>query len=262
MRVIIPCGGKNSRAKSVVGDCPKALYPLGEKSALGYNLDWVLGTDFSEVYIVVNPSASVVFDRYLSEEYPHLNVALIEQPEPLGDGDAIRQSFEQALIPFKYSREPLLVILGDKIPYGKNADMFQGQLNVPDSRKPPYSRLGVEWSPHPPTVVSIANNKFINGIRERRGDDAVEEGHGFNGIAYVKRGDYLYDKLRILRGAKVTSYGEYRIGSALKEMFHFGESFHGLEMQTHNVGDPQGIKEAMDYYVRANSYPQSETTGR
>ena len=261
MKVIIPCGGRNERAKPVVKDCPKALYLLGEKPALGYILNWVMGTDFSKIYLVVNPSQLDRFHDYISSHYKDLGVELIEQGEPEGDGDAIRVAFENATIPFKYSREPLLFVLGDKIPYGVNADAFQGHLNQPDDRKPPYSRLGVEWSETPTTWVSIANNKFINGIRERRGDDAIQ-GYGFNGIAYIKRGDYLYDKLRILRGAKLTSYGEYRIGSALKEMYHFGESFHGLEMQSLNVGSPEGIRETIDYYDRTNSYPKFETTRR
>ena len=247
MIAIIPCAGKNERAKPVVKDCPKSLYPLGEKPSLGYILDWVLGTDFSKVYIVVNPSQLGRFQGYVDTHYKQLDLEIIEQAEPDGDGDAVRIAFEKAKKPFKYSREPLLVILGDKIPYGANADAFQGHLNVPDSRKPPYSRLGAQQSQSGGTWLSIANNKFIDGIRERRDDDVVE-GTYFNGIAYIKRGDYLYDKLRILRSAKLKSYGEYRIGSALKEMFHFGESFHGLEMQTLNVGNPQGIEKAINYY--------------
>ena len=249
MKVIIPCGGANSRAKSIVGDCPKALYPLKGKPSLGRIFDWLMGMDCSDVYVVVHPAQAQKFQNYCNAHYKALKVVLIEQAEPAGDGDAVRVAFETAQCPFKYSREPLLIILGDKIPYGANADAFQGQLNQPDSDKPPYSRLGIQQSRSGGTWVSRASNKFIDGIRERRDADVVE-GYYFNGIAYIKRGDYLYDKLRILRGAKLNSYGEYRIGSALKEMYHFGESFHGLEMQTLNVGDPQGIKEAIDYYAR------------
>lgn len=222
MKVIIPCAGKNERAKPVVKDCPKSLYPLGEKPSLGYILEWALGTDVSKVYIVVNPSQLGRFQRYVDAHYKQLDVEIIEQAEPAGDGDAVPIAFEQARKPFKYSREPLLVILGHKIPYGVNADAFQGHLNVQDSRKPAYSRLGVQRSKSGKTWLSVARNKFIDGVRERRDDDVVE-GTYFNGIAYIKRGDFLYDKLRILRSAKLRSYGEYRIGSALKEMFHFGE---------------------------------------
>ena len=247
MKVIIPCAGENERAKLVVKDCPKSLYPVGEKPSLGYVLDWVLGTDFSRVYIVVNPSESGRFQAYVDAHYEQLELEIIEQAEPDGDGDAVRIAFEKAQKPFKYSREPLLVMLGDKIPHGANADAFQGHLNVQDSRKPPYSRLGVHRSQSGGTWVSIGKNKFVDGIRERRDDDVVE-GAYFSGIAYIKRGDHLYDKLRILRSAKLRSYGEYRIGSALKEMFHFGESFHGVEMKTLNVGDSQGIEQAISHY--------------
>lgn len=246
MKVIIPCGGKNTRAKPAIGDYPKALYPVPNKPALGRILDWVMGTDFSSVYVVVNPKYTRMFQGYCDKHYKELNIELIEQPSPAGDGDAIRIAFENAHKPFKYSREPLLVVLGDKIPHGTNADVFQGHLNVPDDRKPPYSRLGMQQS-NSGTRLTIAGNKFVNSIRERRNEDSVD-GLYFNGVAYIKRGDYLYDKLRILRGAKLKSYGEYRIGSALKEMFHFGESFHGLEMQTLTVGNPEGIEEAIHHY--------------
>ena len=252
MRVIIPCAGKNTRAKSVVGDCPKALYPVPDKPALGHILDWVFGTDCSSVCIVANPSDRTRFEDYLNLHYNERPIELIEQPSPAGDGDAIRLAFEKADPPFKYSREPVLLMLGDKIPYGDNAAVFFGQLNVQDDRKPPYSRLCVEQSSGNGTLIEIAKSprsrsNFVDSITEYREPDP-RPGSYFNGIAYIKRGDYLYDKLRILHATKLLTCGEYRIGGALKEMYHFGESFHGFEMRTLNVGDPQGIEKAINYY--------------
>ena len=246
MKIIIACGGKNTRAKPVTGDVPKALYPIAGKPALGRILDWVTPMDFSTIHIVVAPETVSLFDRYLLDYYRNLDIELIVQKFPAGDGDAVRVAYAASKSPFKYSREPVLVMLGDKIPYGINADLFQAHLKPLDNRKPPYSRLGCEESTSDGLRFNIKSNKFVETLHEQRGDDSDQRlKMVFNGIAYIKRGDYLYDKLQELRRQKIRHYGEYRIGPPFKEMFRFGESFHAFEMKTLDVGTPSAIQKAI-----------------
>ena len=117
LTIIIPCAGRGVRAREVVGDIPKSLYPLRIFPSLGHILNYIEPID-AEVRVVVDPAYRDLFSSY-SKRYK-----IYEQPQPRGDGDAVFC----AMSDLRYSQTPVLIILGDQIPIGPGAEAFRSRL--------------------------------------------------------------------------------------------------------------------------------------
>ena len=236
MRVIIPVAGRGARHEK--GDL-KCLATYGRKPTLEtkpiltHILDYVSEMDYSEIRIVVSPDNHEVISDYVGAAHPLLNCRFFEQPEPLGEGDAIWYGMKDGI---KYSREPLLIILGDVVPMGAGAELFQSWMRHPDDQKPAYSILGMTQVDNPEqcTIVKQDSRRFVEKFIEVRGERLEGTHEKLSGVHYIRRCDYLFDKLDILKKSKVVWEGEFRLTQAFKEMRAFGEGFFAVTVHVDN----------------------------
>lgn len=85
IRVIIPAAGKGSRLKSISGDLPKAMFPVGNRPILTYVLENTSFINKENTYIVVGYGKDKVID-YLGDGYNY-----VEQTQQLGTGHAVME---------------------------------------------------------------------------------------------------------------------------------------------------------------------------
>ena len=235
MTVIIPCGGRGLRARGIVGDIPKQLFPIGDKPALGHLIDYVapIATD---IRVVANP-ANVELFRQFSDRY-----TVYEQPEPRGTADAAFY----AMADLKDSKVPLLIVLGDQIPIGFGAEAFQSQL-----RKPPAENLIAVKEKRDLTETTWVTTKsgYIQEFLPVRGDFKVPGKHLVHaGFDYIERADWLYEAIREMIHYKHLSFNEYRLPVAYQRMKNKGSVFKTCSIQYLSVGDKTGIERTTRHF--------------
>lgn len=231
MRIIIPVAGRGSRAKLAHGNIPKCLVKISDKPIIRHILEYVEPMDFSEIRVVVGPHNGDRIKSYLDREFDYWNLKYYEQPEPIGEGNAVWC----AMPDIKYDKEPVLVILGDIVPAGRGSEIFQARMAYDDTRKPAYSLLGTKQRENPTecTMIKLDSRRFVESFKELRDGSSAEGTQTIlSGVHYIRRGDYLYDALNNLRKGKVVLADEYRLTSGFKLMRQFGEGFYSDTIET------------------------------
>lgn len=250
MRVIIPVAGRGERLKPLTDTTPKTLLEVVGVPVLGYILDWVGGMDLSEVVLVVRPGTAADqikgYVRGYRASFGDFEVRYVEQPEPMGSGDAVWLALQD----LKRSTDPVLIVNGDAIPYGRGAELFQWRLSS-KSRSDPLecSTLSVQRVPDPENhgVVEVDRRFWVSKLVEKPTNPQSDL--TMSGIFYIRRADYLFDALDVLRRFNVRLNGELSLTGGLKQMFHFGESFFTRRIHTFDCGDYEGLKKADRYFL-------------
>ena len=197
------------RARDVVGDTPKQLYPIPIYPSLGQIMNYIEPLNSDDVRIVVNPEHHEVFSQYCGGASTRYKI--IDQPEPLGDGNAVFC----AMSDLRYSPTPVLVILGDQIPIGPGAEAFRSKVSngLDYNLVTVQEKYDLEQSTWAKTRIDGRIYEFV----PVRGDYKVPgknlEHAGFD---YIERADHLYDALRLIQ----LSFGEYRLTSSYQSMIH------------------------------------------
>ncbi len=103
---IILAGGLGTRLRSVVSDVPKCMALIGKKPFLHYLIEF-LEKNGIENFIFSVGYLHEVIEKYLQENYPHLQYKISLETEPLGTGGAIKLAAEET------SQKNVLVCNGD-----------------------------------------------------------------------------------------------------------------------------------------------------
>ena len=249
MRIIIPVAGRGERLKPLTDTTPKTLLEVAGKPVLGYILDWVGGMNISEVVLVVRPGRDAAQIKHYVRSYRaslgDFNVRYVEQPEPIGSGHAVWLALQD----MKRSTDPVLIVNGDAIPYERGAELFQRRL----STKSPLdslecSTVSIQRVPDPENhgVVEVDRRLWVSKMVEKPANP--QSNLTMSGIFYIRRADYLFDALDVLRRFNVRLNGELSLTGGLKQMFHFGESFFTRRVHTFDCGSYEGLKKARRYF--------------
>lgn len=109
MKLLILCGGKGTRLRSVVSSVPKPLAPIGGKPFLEILLKQYRQAGFSDVTLSTGYLASKIAD-FVSNLDSDINIDLVCEAEALGTGGAVRYVIDQ-----KGYSEKFLVVNGDTL---------------------------------------------------------------------------------------------------------------------------------------------------
>jgi UTP--glucose-1-phosphate uridylyltransferase len=137
---VIPAAGLGTRMQSLTQVLPKEMLPIGGRPMISYAIQEAVLAGLEELYIIIY-SRKDILRRYLESEdvrrdirevhgqhIPPLSLTFIDQPTPLGSGDAIYRARE--LI----GDEPFALMMPDFILFGATPAL--GQLI------PLYERFG------------------------------------------------------------------------------------------------------------------------
>ncbi len=211
MRAIIPVAGIGSRLRPHTYTVPKVLLNVAGKPIIGHILDKVIENGFNEATIVIGYMGEKI-KEYVLGHYP-IKVDFVEQEERLGLGHAIYLSRHT------FSRDPILIILGDTIFDVDLQKMMNGEHSV----------LGVKEVEDPRRFgVAETSNGFITRLVEK--PDNPQSNLAIVGLYYIARPQILMDSLKEMIKANRRTKGEFQLTDALQMMMDAGE-----KMKTYSI---------------------------
>lgn len=128
MQCLILAGGLGTRMKSIAGDLPKALLPLGSKTFIDYQLEWLKAQGISHVVMAIGYQGEALRDHIEAarlkdrkNSYPQVQYRF-DGPELVGTGGAIRNSLDLL-------EDNFIVTYGDSFLLLNLHDLFDCHLN-------------------------------------------------------------------------------------------------------------------------------------
>ena len=128
LSVVVLCGGHGSRIKSILGEVPKILAPIGDKVFIDYLIQWI---ESSLSLIPHNILLSTCIGHSQIQEYIHsrsLQCTLSKEMNPLGTLGAVIDVVEK-----NHIEDNILVLNGDTIFEIDFAHVFKKFLSNSDS---------------------------------------------------------------------------------------------------------------------------------
>ncbi|HEY6950751.1 MAG TPA: sugar phosphate nucleotidyltransferase [Bacteroidota bacterium] len=211
MRAIIPVAGVGSRLRPHTYTVPKVLLNVGGKPIIGHILDTIIANGITEATIIIGYLGEMI-KEYVLKHY-QIKVDFVEQEERLGLGHAIYLSRHT------FSRDPILIILGDTI--------FDVDLKKMLSSK--YSAIGVK-NVDDPRRFGVAETKdgFISRLIEK--PEKPASNLAIVGLYYIMQPQLLVDCLKEMIKTNARTKGEFQLTDALQMTIERGD-----KMQTFNV---------------------------
>ena len=235
MIAIVLCAGNGTRVQHLTNGTPKCLIDIAGRPALDHLLDW-LRPIASEIRLVIQPAHYEAFELY------ELDCNVYFQDEPLGEAHAAWSAMQD----MKYSKNPVLIALGKKIPVGFHSRLVQLQImGCPTHCVIPTRNLS---SIENTTWINATDKGYIRDFVEIRDGTIQPGGEVRTGIDYIDRADYLYEAIRLLMQYKRTEYGEYRLTTAYRHMLRHGSRFKTVPLETLSVTSPATICQAEAYF--------------
>jgi glucose-1-phosphate thymidylyltransferase len=211
MRAIIPVAGVGSRLRPHTYTVPKVLLNVGGKPIIGHILDDIIESGFTEATIIIGYLGDMI-KEYVLKHYS-IKVDFVEQEERLGLGHAIYLSRHT------FSRDPILIILGDTI----------FDVDIKAMLASSHTALGVKKVEDPRRFgVAETNNGLITRLVEKPENPASNL--AVVGLYYIKQPQILVECLKEMIKTNSRTKGEFQLTDALQMMIDRGE-----KMETFNV---------------------------
>jgi len=225
MRAIIPVAGVGSRLRPHTYTVPKVLLNVGGKPIVGHILDRLIDNGFDEATIVIGYLGEKI-KEYVVRNYS-IKVDFVEQEERLGLGHAIYLSRHT------FSRDPILIILGDTI-----FDVDLKALMNADS-----SVLGVKEVEDPRRFgVAETEGGFITRLVEK--PDQPKSKLALVGIYFIRQPHILVDCLRQEIKGNIRTRGEFQLTDGLQMMIERGERMKTFSIEGwYDCGKPETLLE-------------------
>ncbi|HEX9615631.1 MAG TPA: sugar phosphate nucleotidyltransferase [Bacteroidota bacterium] len=223
MRAIIPVAGVGSRLRPHTYTVPKVLINVAGKPIIGHIMDKIIEHGVDEATIVIGYLGDKIRD-YILAHYS-IKVDFVEQEERLGLGHAIFLSRHT------FSRDPILIILGDTIFDADLRTMMSGE----------YSALAVH-TVEDARRFGVAETKdgFITKLVEK--PEEPKSNLAVVGLYYVKQPQVLIESLKDMIKKNVRTKGEYQLTDALQMMIDRGEKMKTFDIQGwYDCGKPETL---------------------
>jgi mannose-1-phosphate guanylyltransferase len=104
---LVLAGGLGTRIRPVLGDVPKLLAPIGERTYLDFLLQWLARFGARRVVFALGHGAKPILDHLGQWTQGALAIDTVVEPSPLGTAGAVR--FARG----KLATDPVLVLNGD-----------------------------------------------------------------------------------------------------------------------------------------------------
>ncbi len=88
--VVVLAGGKGTRIQPVLGDVPKLLAPIGERTYLDILLDWLKGFGARRVILSLGHQSTRIVDYVTAQPRNDMEIVPVIEEQPLGTAGALR----------------------------------------------------------------------------------------------------------------------------------------------------------------------------
>jgi mannose-1-phosphate guanylyltransferase len=107
--VLVLAGGLGTRIRSVLGETPKLLAPIGDRRYIDLLFDWLRRFGARRVVLALGYGAEAICRYIESHPASDLNISSVVEPSPLGTAGAVR--FARSSL----HSDPVVVINGDTL---------------------------------------------------------------------------------------------------------------------------------------------------
>lgn len=181
--ILVLAGGLGTRLRSVTGEKPKILAPMGERPFLAYFLKFLAQEGGRRIVFSLGYGAADVKEALASLDPADYALGFswetVTETEPLGTGGAIRWACREARISGR-----ILVCNGDTVATGSIAALLNPNLSVPSialTSVTDISRYG--------EVVQAGDGKVL-AFREKT--PVQRPGWIYSGVAALDTADFLH----------------------------------------------------------------------
>lgn len=211
MKAIIPAAGIGTRLRPHTYTQPKVLLNVAGKPIIAHILDQIKPTRIDHIVFIVG-YLKEIFEEWVREHYPDLNLEFVQQTEYLGLGHAVGMGLSE-------NDGEVIIILGDTI--------FETDMD--DVLASSYSSLGTRVVEDPRRFgVVVEKSGFVTDLIEKPSDPPGNR--IIVGLYYIKNGGLLKQCIDGIIQDNVTVKGEYQITDALKRMVDGGEKVTTFEV--------------------------------
>ncbi len=237
MRAIIPVAGVGSRLRPHTYTVPKVLLNVGGKPIIGHILDNIISNGFDEATIIIGYLGEMI-KEYVLKHYS-IKVDFVEQEERLGLGHAIYLSRHT------FSRDPILIILGDTI--------FDVDLKKMVSST--HSTIGVKKVDDPRRFgVAETNNGFISRLVEK--PEKPASNLAIVGLYYITQPQLLVDCLKEMIKTNARTKGEFQLTDALQMLIERGEKMQTFPVDGwYDCGKPETLLSTNQHLLTVQPNP-------
>jgi glucose-1-phosphate thymidylyltransferase len=223
MRAIIPVAGVGSRLRPHTYSVPKVLLNVAGKPIIGHILDKIIKAGFDEATIVVGYLGEMIKD-YVLQNYK-IKFDFVEQEERLGLGHAIYLSRNT------FSKEPILIILGDTI----------FDVDIESMTENQQSQIGVKYVDDPRRFgVAETGNGYITHLVEK--PEQPKSNLAIVGLYYITQPYLLVECLTEMIKNNKRTKNEFQLTDALQMMIERGEKIKTYPVEGwYDCGKPETL---------------------
>ncbi|MBC8111694.1 MAG: NTP transferase domain-containing protein [Verrucomicrobia bacterium] len=229
MKAVIPVAGMGSNLRPHTHTQPKALVPVAGKPILGHIIDSLLDAKIHDFVLIIGYLGDKI-EKYVTQQYPDINVSYVIQEPRLGLGHAISLTAT-----FFKQDEQMLILLGDTIIYADLQAFINSETTV----------LGVKKVDNPRLfgVAEMDGNGFIKKLIEK--PTIPKSNFALVGIYKVLHSQQLLEELNHLITNGLKTQNEFQLTDALMQLISKGEKMTTLQVNNwYDCGKKESLLEA------------------
>jgi mannose-1-phosphate guanylyltransferase / phosphomannomutase len=174
-QIIIIAGGKATRLKNELGNLPKCLVKIGNKTVLDYQIENILRFSTKKIHFCLGYQHEKILD-FLNNNYKNLDYSFSIEPKPLGTYGALVDSLD-------YLEDNLFILFADIL---TNFNIDAGFHKFKKSKSD--IMLITRFTDHPEDsdlITSDANKRVLSIEKPEKG--MIESPIGNSGLIYMKK---------------------------------------------------------------------------
>lgn len=235
MDVIFPVAGLGSRLRPLTWSKPKPLVHVAGKPMFEHVMDRILPHNPNRIVFITGYLGNEI-EAWARKTYPDLDLAFVEQPEMLGQTDAIIRTRD-------ICSDDALILFPDAI---FEAD-FAELANFDDDGVI-YTKIVEDPSS---LGVTVVENGFITQLIEKPAEPVSFE--ATVGIYYFKQIQALYDAIDEQMRLDIRTKGEYFIADAIQIMVDRGAKFRTSNIDVfEDCGNADALLHTNQYLLKLN----------
>lgn len=245
MDIILPVAGFGSRLRPHTWSKPKPLVTVAGKPMLEHVLDRVMPVNPGKIVFITGYLGDQI-EAWARETYPNIDLVFVEQPEMLGQSDAIYRTRE-------YISDDALMLFPDAL---FEAD-FTG-LADRDVDGVAFTKYVEDPSAYGVALLNDEGRvtKIIEKPSEPISHDAVI------GIYYFKRITELFSAIEEQMAKDIKTKGEYFIADAIQIMIERGAKFEIEEIEIwEDCGNAEALLDTNRYLLSAEPPSPAQRPG-
>lgn len=245
MDIILPVAGFGSRLRPHTWSKPKPLVTVAGKAMLAHVLDRVMSLEPGKIVFITGYLGEQI-EEWARENYPDTELVFVEQPEMLGQSDALYRTREHV-------ENDALMLFPDAL---FEAD-FSG-LEASSADGVAYTYYVEDPSAY--GVALLNNEGHITKIIEKPQEPVSHE--AVIGIYYFKEWQALMRAIEQQFEQKIMLKGEYFIADAIQIMIDGGAKFEINQISVwEDAGNAEALLDTNRYLLNAEPPSPAQRTG-